>query len=158
MGFADDLNLFRQSVHQISAEGKLRQDNCTLHFIASGDDISEPPSESYVPIVEAATSLTFNFESFKADLLTSRLGRVVIHTETTRTTNDFVNGPNFLHDGVVIVADRQTQGRGRAGNVWQSPAGKHSVLRLSLDKPTTVLPNKHCKELRYQKKARTVPK
>ena len=130
MGFSNDLNQFRETVHRISAEGKLRQDNCTLHFVSSAADISDPPSETYVPIVESEASPTFNFKAFKADLSTSTLGRVIIHTETTRTTNDFLNGPNFLHDGIVIIADRQTQGHGRAGNIWMSPPGKNFALHL----------------------------
>ena len=124
MGFSEDLKQFRDSVSKISAEGRVCQDNCTLHIVKNDTDISDPPSELYVPIVMAENSVTFNFEAYKAELSTSRLGRIVVHAETTRTTNDFVNGPNFLHDGIVVIADRQTQGRGRAGNVWLSPPGK----------------------------------
>jgi len=130
MGFTDDLDQFRASVLHNTSDGKFRQSNCSLHFVDTDADFLETPSETYIPIVKSGNSPTFNFESFSSDLRTSRLGRVVIHVETTRTTNDFFDGPNFLHDGIVVVADKQTQGRGRAGNIWLSPLGN---VRLGWD-------------------------
>jgi len=78
MGFREDLDRFRASVHQLSPDGRIKQSNCTLHFISTGNESPETPSESYVPIVETASSATFDIESFKSELATSKLGRVVI--------------------------------------------------------------------------------
>lgn len=44
--------------------------------------------------------------------------------------------------GLIVVADRQTAGRGRNARVWQSPpsGNLHASLGLILDAPPTVLP------------------
>jgi hypothetical protein len=126
MGFPDDLKRLRESVFKSSPDGKLRQTKCVLDF--SPNDSSQKPSENYIPIDTETSSSTFDWKTFSSELKTSKLGRVVIHTETARSTTDFLDGPNFMHDGLAVIADRQTQGRGRAGNVWLSPEGnRHSA-------------------------------
>jgi biotin--protein ligase len=69
-------------------------------------------------------SANFSYSSGSSELTTSRIGRVVLHTVSAGSTMDFVDGAAVLHDGLVVVADEQTQGRGRAGNVWLSPVGQ----------------------------------
>ena len=85
------------------------------------------PSENYIPIFAQASAPTFDWEVYKSHLVTSKLGRVVLLTETARSTTDFLEGPTLLHDGIAVIADRQTQGKGRAGNIWLSPIGKVNV-------------------------------
>ncbi len=119
MGFPDDLTRFRSN---ISGDGKVKMSNCVLDF--KPNDTLPIPSADYIPIFTETSSRTFNWNGYKAELVTSRLGRVVIHTETARTTTDFFNGPTFLHDGLAVIADRQTEGHGRSGNVWLSPLGQ----------------------------------
>jgi len=48
-----------------------------------------------------------------------------IHRDETGSTNDDLRrlAEAGLPEGSVVVADRQTAGRGRLGRVWQSPAG-----------------------------------
>ena len=128
MGFPDDLTQFSSS---ISGDGNVKMSNCVLDF--NPNDSSPIPSAGYIPIFTGTSSRTFNWNDYKAELGTSRLGRVVIHTETARTTTDFVTGPIFLHDGLAVIADRQTEGQGRSGNVWLSPLGNFIWLRGVLE-------------------------
>ena len=129
MGFPDDLTLMRENVLKTSKDGKLRQMNCTLDF--SPDDSSKNPSEEYIPIHTEETSATFDWKAFSSELTTSKLGRVVVHTETARSTTDFLSGPTFVQHGLAVVADRQTQGRGRGGNVWLSPEGNYDSAKTN---------------------------
>mmetsp|Transcript_8967 Transcript_8967/g.18062 ORF Transcript_8967/g.18062 Transcript_8967/m.18062 type:complete len:334 (-) Transcript_8967:1798-2799(-) len=52
------------------------------------------------------------------------LGRIVVHVDEVASTQDLLReelrpfGP-----GVVVIAERQTQGRGRGGAEWESPQG-----------------------------------
>lgn len=55
-----------------------------------------------------------------------RIGRSIQVFQETSSTNDLVE--RFAHDGVeegaVVFAESQTQGRGRMGRRWESPAGR----------------------------------
>jgi BirA family biotin operon repressor/biotin-[acetyl-CoA-carboxylase] ligase len=68
-----------------------------------------------------------------------RVGSSVEYHEQIGSTND--RARERLHagdDGVVVVADLQTAGRGRRGRSWQSPPGLNLMLSvgLRLDLPT----------------------
>ncbi len=54
-----------------------------------------------------------------------RLGQPLQVIAETTSTNDRVKeaGAAGAPEGLTIIADRQTQGRGRRGRVWQSPPG-----------------------------------
>ena len=51
----------------------------------------------------------------------------VVHHQTTGSTNDdaraLVQREDFKEASLLVVADEQTKGRGRGGNVWSSPPG-----------------------------------
>jgi BirA family biotin operon repressor/biotin-[acetyl-CoA-carboxylase] ligase len=67
-----------------------------------------------------------------ADEIQSRLGRVAVIGrdirvfQQTGSTNDIVEklARDGVREGVVVFAEGQTQGRGRLGRKWISPAGK----------------------------------
>jgi BirA family biotin operon repressor/biotin-[acetyl-CoA-carboxylase] ligase len=67
----------------------------------------------------------FSIERLQEELTTAWLGRAARVVEETGSTIDVAwswlkeGGP----DGGVVVAQRQTQGRGRLGRAWASPAG-----------------------------------
>jgi BirA family biotin operon repressor/biotin-[acetyl-CoA-carboxylase] ligase len=50
-----------------------------------------------------------------------RIGSTVLHFETVGSTNDV--GAAYDEEGLVVVADAQTAGRGRRGHTWFSPPG-----------------------------------
>lgn len=69
-----------------------------------------------------------------ARLRTRRLGHTLLTRATTGSTNDDVFDAiaSGLPDGVAVVADEQTLGRGRAGRTWTHAPGKGLALSLAL--------------------------
>lgn len=59
------------------------------------------------------------------DELRERLDAPLVHRETIPSTNDVARaeGRDGAAHGTLVVADEQTAGRGRTGNVWASPPG-----------------------------------
>ncbi|MHC4394675.1 MAG: biotin--[acetyl-CoA-carboxylase] ligase [Planctomycetota bacterium] len=65
---------------------------------------------------------SLNSDKIKANLKTKRIGKEVIVYDSTSSTNDIAAeyAKNRKNDGLVIFAEEQTVGRGRAGNKWLS--------------------------------------
>jgi BirA family biotin operon repressor/biotin-[acetyl-CoA-carboxylase] ligase len=61
-------------------------------------------------------------ERIKANLITKRIGKKIVIYNRTSSTNDIAAeyAKNKNNDGLVIFAEEQTAGRGRAGAKWQS--------------------------------------
>jgi len=59
------------------------------------------------------------------DELRARLDAPLVHRETCPSTNDIARaeGRDGAAHGTFVIADEQTAGRGRTGNVWASPPG-----------------------------------
>lgn len=74
-------------------------------------------------------------------LNTNWLGKKFIELDEIGSTNTFLkeNGADFP-DGTVVTAKRQTNGRGRMGNIWTSDTDmlSMSLLLKSLDNPINV--------------------
>lgn len=72
-----------------------------------------------------------------------RLANAVIVLPETDSTNDALRlrAEAGAAEGLVIVAERQTQGRGRLGRTWVSAAGKNLTMSVLL-RPR--LPAEHC--------------
>lgn len=66
-------------------------------------------------------------DRIRAALRTQRIGRRIVHIESTTSTNDeawkLVEGEPVGADGTVVFAEQQTAGRGRLGRGWVSPKG-----------------------------------
>ncbi|XP_035987500.1 biotin--protein ligase [Fundulus heteroclitus] len=80
-----------------------------------------------LPLVTEPQDVTqFNMETYSNNLKTNHLGNTVLYAEVATTTMNLLEGL-VLHlpkeIGVVSVAARQTQGRGRGRNAWLSPLG-----------------------------------
>ncbi|XP_073009596.1 biotin--protein ligase 2-like isoform X1 [Typha latifolia] len=74
--------------------------------------------------VDSTNHSTFAAQLYMEALSASRFGRFLIWSPRLSSTHDLVT-KNF-HDlplGTVCLADIQFKGRGRAKNVWESPAG-----------------------------------
>ncbi|KAM7398666.1 hypothetical protein PAMA_006530 [Pampus argenteus] len=68
----------------------------------------------------------FSMETYRKNLKTSVLGRTLLYAEVVMSTMDLLEGltlrlPKDL--GLIAIAARQTQGRGRGRNAWLSPLG-----------------------------------
>jgi len=61
-------------------------------------------------------------DEIKANLKTKRIGRKILVYDSTSSTNDIAAeyARNKQNDGLVVFAEEQTAGRGRAGNKWIS--------------------------------------
>ncbi len=66
-----------------------------------------------------------------------RIGHRVLHLEQTTSTNtvaaEYANDPT--NDGLVVLADTQTAGRGRLGRSWSSPPGEGIWVSILLFPP-----------------------
>ena len=71
---------------------------------------------------------------FTAALLTARLGRNIECLRTCESTNDEVAARAIAgaSEGMLIVADEQTKGRGRRGRSWHSCPGENLTFSLLL--------------------------
>ncbi len=67
----------------------------------------------------------FNFNLFDIKLETATVGRNFIYIDEIDSTNSFLLNKknNFRVDGSVVLAEKQTKGRGRKGRVWYSEKG-----------------------------------
>uniref|UniRef100_A0A3Q0T2Y1 Holocarboxylase synthetase n=1 Tax=Amphilophus citrinellus TaxID=61819 RepID=A0A3Q0T2Y1_AMPCI len=68
----------------------------------------------------------FSMETYSKNLKTSLLGHTVLFAEVVTSTMDLLEGltvhlPKDV--GLIVVATRQSQGRGRGRNAWLSPLG-----------------------------------
>lgn len=87
----------------------LCEGECVLH--------TEPP-ESF--------SEHFSLQTYRQHLQTQRLGRTVLYADITSSTMDLLHGMMLQSPqevGLIAIAARQTQGKGRGGNAWLSPLG-----------------------------------
>jgi BirA family biotin operon repressor/biotin-[acetyl-CoA-carboxylase] ligase len=68
---------------------------------------------------------------------TRRVGRRVLWYESLESTNTLASGlpSDPANDGLVIIADRQTCGRGQHGRTWQCPPGAGVLLSVLLYPP-----------------------
>ena len=75
-------------------------------------------------------------DQLQAALPCSIIGREIVVLEQTGSTNDAIlqvasrDGPPSIPEGLVVLAEHQTAGRGQRGNRWESTAGK--VLWFSM--------------------------
>ena len=79
----------------------------------------------------------------KSNLNVERIGREIIIYKSTSSTNDiagqYANGGE-KNDGIVILAEQQTAGRGRRANKWLSQTGK-SILCSILIRDNGIAPH-----------------
>jgi BirA family biotin operon repressor/biotin-[acetyl-CoA-carboxylase] ligase len=73
-------------------------------------------------------------DKIKANLKTYRIGRKILVYDSTSSTNDVAAeyARNKLNDGLVIFAEEQTAGRGRAGNKWFSRRAESIICSIVL--------------------------
>ncbi len=99
-----------------------------------GYGIEALPSRGY-RLVEAPDTLIP--AEVQADLGTRLVGRRVIYVEETDSTNRQAAdlGEKGGEEGTVLIADRQSAGKGRLGRSWASPAGVNLYASVLLRPP-----------------------
>ena len=81
-------------------------------------------------------------EAIRATLSTAYVGRRLVVVERTTSTMDLAAGEaaSGAPEGTVVVAEEQTEGRGRFGRPWISPEGAALYVSILLRPPTGLLP------------------
>lgn len=76
----------------------------------------------------------------KHELQTESLGQVIWYKEEVDSTNNQAKilARQGAEEGLLVIAERQTEGKGRLGRSWQSPAG--TGIWMSLILRPTILP------------------
>ncbi|MDT3697151.1 MAG: biotin--[acetyl-CoA-carboxylase] ligase [Ignavibacterium sp.] len=85
----------------------------------------------------------FNIENFDIKLNTEFIGRNFIYIEEIDSTNTYLlakeNGHNI--NGTVILAEKQTQGKGRKGRSWYSAPDVNLLFSILLTKDKSLFNN-----------------
>ena len=88
------------------------------------------------PMAASTNTQDLTPEAVRAVLRTQRLGRtlhIMDHTPSTNTAA-LALAQKGAEDGTVVVAERQTAGRGRLGRRWYSPPGENLYCSVILRK------------------------
>ncbi|XP_045396610.1 biotin--protein ligase isoform X3 [Lemur catta] len=122
----------------VDPEGEIKSSKLSLKFVSScASEIEITPSS--IPVVtdtEAFSSENFNLEIYRQNLQTKQFGKIILFAEVTPTTMSLLDGLMFempQEMGLIAIAVRQTQGKGRGRNAWLSPVGcAISTLLISI--------------------------
>ncbi|NXJ15215.1 BPL1 ligase, partial [Odontophorus gujanensis] len=112
----------------VNFEGLIESSKVSLKFVSSCESKMEitPSLMSVITKMGSFSSEHFRLETYKQNLQTKKLGKILFFTEVTTTTMNLLDGLMFKlpeEMGLIAIAARQTQGKGRGGNVWLSPMG-----------------------------------
>ncbi|XP_022371949.1 biotin--protein ligase [Enhydra lutris kenyoni] len=119
-------------------EGVIKSSKLSLKFLSSYTSEMEitPSALPVVTDVQAFSSENFNLDIYRQNLQTKRLGKVILFAEVAPTTMNLLDGLMFeipQEMGLIAIAVRQTQGKGRGVNAWLSPLGcALSTLLISI--------------------------
>ncbi|KAM6144440.1 biotin--protein ligase [Phoenicopterus ruber ruber] len=112
----------------VDAEGLRASSKVSLKFVSSRESKMEI-TPSLMPVITEMGSFSseyFSLKTYQQNLQTKKLGKILLFAEVTTTTMNLLDGLMFElpeEMGLVAIAVRQTQGKGRGGNVWLSPVG-----------------------------------
>jgi BirA family transcriptional regulator, biotin operon repressor / biotin---[acetyl-CoA-carboxylase] ligase len=100
-------------------------------FKKEGYDIVSSSKKGYklvsIPDIISVNEISYN-------LATEVLGRNIVYFDTIDSTNSYAKklGNANCVEGTVVVADMQTEGRGRLGRQWNSASGKGIWMSIVL--------------------------
>ncbi|XP_034405713.1 biotin--protein ligase isoform X1 [Cyclopterus lumpus] len=111
--------------------GLLALSKASLSLVSSSELQDGPslPAGSLALVTDSSESHSwpqFSMETYRENLKTSLLGHTVLYAEVATSTMDLLQGLTMhlpKNVGLMAVAARQSQGRGRGGNAWLSPLG-----------------------------------
>lgn len=91
--------------------------------------IESVPRKGY-KLISSPDILTY--EEIEEDLKTSFIGRNLYYYQVIDSTNKSAKDMAHEEEGTVLVAEEQSQGKGRLGRNWLSPKGKGIYMSLIL--------------------------
>ncbi|KAJ8347751.1 hypothetical protein SKAU_G00263400 [Synaphobranchus kaupii] len=113
---------------QVDGEGLLKAPKAKLKVVSCAEPQPVLPEGVLALVTEPpeVVSQQFSLKTYSLNLRTQTLGKSLLYAEVTPTTMDLLEGlmlqlPQEV--GLIAVAARQTQGKGRGGNAWLSPLG-----------------------------------
>ncbi|GAA6226812.1 biotin--protein ligase [Lates japonicus] len=116
---------------QVDQNGLLSLSKPSLRMVSFSELQDGPllPDGSLALVTDSSESQSwaqFSVETYSKNLKTSLLGHTLLYAEIVTSTMDLLEGltlhlPNDV--GLIAVAGRQSQGRGRGRNAWLSPLG-----------------------------------
>ncbi|XP_041089099.1 biotin--protein ligase [Polyodon spathula] len=112
----------------VDTEGILRSSKVSLKVVSALQPGVEL-MEGIIPLVTQPSGFSseqLDLQTYSRSLRSRSLGQIVLFAEVTPTTMDLLDGlmlrlPQEM--GLIAIAGRQTQGKGRGGNAWLSPLG-----------------------------------
>ncbi|XP_075566968.1 biotin--protein ligase [Pelecanus crispus] len=112
----------------VDAEGLRASSKVSLKFVSSCESKMEitPSLMQVITEMGSFSSEHFSLKTYQQNLQTKKLGKIILFTEVTTTTMNLLDGLMFElpeEMGLIAIAVRQTQGKGRGGNIWLSPLG-----------------------------------
>lgn len=92
------------------------------------------PHDAPTAAALAAYHVPLDVDSVRGRRAGARLGGVVHYVDTLESTNDTARelALGGAGEGTVVIAERQTRGRGRLGRAWASPPHRNLYLSLVL--------------------------
>uniref|UniRef100_A0A8C8BGR4 Holocarboxylase synthetase n=1 Tax=Otus sunia TaxID=257818 RepID=A0A8C8BGR4_9STRI len=112
----------------VDAEGLRASSKVSLKFVSSSESKMEI-TPSLMPVITEMGSFSsqhFSLKTYQQNLQSKKLGKILLFAEVTTSTMNLLDGLMFElpeEMGLIAIAVRQTQGKGRGGNVWLSPIG-----------------------------------
>ncbi|XP_036983104.2 biotin--protein ligase isoform X4 [Artibeus jamaicensis] len=113
---------------QAGPGGVIKSSKLSLKFVPSCTSAVEV-TPAALPVVTDTTAFSsehFDLEIYRQNLRTKQLGKVILFAEVASSTMDLLDGLMFempQEMGLIAIAVRQTQGKGRGRNAWLSPVG-----------------------------------
>ncbi|KAM9320750.1 biotin--protein ligase [Gastrophryne carolinensis] len=117
-----------QWIKSLTKNGLIKSSKMSLKVLDSPQD-GEDITPSLAPLIMGEEDFAcedFSLEEYRENLRTENLGKTVMFSEVTTTTFNLMDGLMFHAPeemGLIAIAGRQTQGKGRGGNIWLSPKG-----------------------------------
>lgn len=116
---------------QVDSTGILILHKLSIRMVSCSDGQRDPvPPDTPLPFLmnssESPCPKHFSMKIYDMNLKTTLLGRTVLYAEVASSTMDLLEGLNLRIPsdvGLIAVAARQSQGRGRSKNGWLSPIG-----------------------------------